>query len=115
MSEKKEDVVGGKRLDLDPQAYLGDPGSGILAKIHGRIGRSGIAATYCDCSTCSCDACSCNCSCNACGACYCDCSCSDMTIVWRQENFTNLARIMEALNLRIGEIDKISDAIKHGR
>jgi len=115
MNEKKDCISAMGKVAPNPQMYLGDPGSGILARITGRIGPGGLAATYCDCSTCACDACSCNCSCNACGACYCDCSCSDMTIVWRQENFSDLAKIMEALNLRIGEFSKISDAIKSGK
>lgn len=104
-------MAGGK-IAVDPQVYFGDPGKGILAKVSGRIGPGGIAATYCDCSTCACDACSCNCACNACGACYCDCSCSDISLVWREANFANLAKIMDALNLNIGEISKISEAIK---
>jgi hypothetical protein len=98
------------RIPVEAEMYLGEPGANLLARVAGRIGPGGLAATYCDCSTCACGACSCNCSCNACGACYCDCSCSELTFVWRPEDFVSFARVMEALNLRIGEVNKIMEA-----
>ena len=103
------------RAQMHPDFFLGEPGEGVLARVTGRIGKGGLAGTYCDCSTCACDACSCNCSCNACGACYCDCSCNDMTIVWRPDDLVSLAHVMTALQLPIGDATRIAEAIALGR
>ena len=98
-------------LQARPEFYLGEPGEKVLVRLTGRIGPGGLVGTYCDCTTCACGSCSCKCSCNACGACYCDCSCSDMSLVWKADDFVNLAHVMEALNLRIGEVQRIADAL----
>jgi hypothetical protein len=94
-----------------PLPYLGEPSAPVLVQLTARIGKGGIFATYCDCSTCACGSCACNCSCNACGACYCDCSCSKIDVVWRPEDFASFARVMEAMNLNIGDAMKIKEAL----
>lgn len=102
-------------MEMTPHFYLGEPGKGVIAMVSGRIGRGGLVATYCDCSTCACGSCACNCSCNACGACYCDCSCQadlQISMAWRTEDLASLARVMEVMKVPFGDAKQIAEAIR---
>ncbi len=107
-------AVEGVGLPEPGGAYFGEPGDRVVARIVGNITAGGLVANYCDCSTCACGSCSCNCSCGACGACYCDCNCKGniLDLQWRAEDLVSFARMMEAMNLRIGEMEKIIEATR---
>lgn len=109
MSDKKPELDK-EEGNIHHHYYFGEPSASLLGQVRGGIGRFGSVATYCDCSTCACGACSCNCSCNACGACYCDCSCSGG--FGGRVELTAIATVIEALQAQLGEIRQIAAGMK---
>jgi hypothetical protein len=91
-----------------------EPGKKAVSRVARNIRLPQDAASYCDCSTCSCGSCSCNCYCSACGSCYCDCSCSGGSSDMSAEH-RNLARAVDLLNVRIGDVHRIVKSLAQQR
>lgn len=95
--------------------YGAEPTKAMLREVAGNIERATIGATYCDCSTCACDACACNCACDACGSCYCDCRESGMmSRMELPEDYRDVVRRVESLDVHIGDIKRILKSMGKG-